>query len=86
MDTNRYDITVLDVKMPGTSGIALKKRLEKKAPGMKYIFITGHGSEADFQAGSAEAGREYYLIKPVSIEVLIEKMEEIFKMEGGQVL
>jgi DNA-binding response OmpR family regulator len=46
---------------------------------MKFIFMTGHGSEADYQAASAEAGSQYYLAKPVKIGVLIEKMKEALK-------
>ena len=39
LDSGAYDIAVLDVKMPKTSGIELKKRMEKKRPEMKFIFI-----------------------------------------------
>ena len=42
---------------------------------MKYIFLTGHGSEEDFKAGSAEASR--YLVKPLDIDVFIETMREV---------
>ena len=72
VDTHVYDVAVLDVKMPNISGIELKKRLEKTRPDMKYIFLTGHGSEEDFRAGSAEASQ--YLVKPLDIEILIETM------------
>ena len=82
-DKNRYDIAVLDVKMPGVSGIALKKLMEQKNPEMKFIFMTGHGSEADFRAGSLEAGSEYYLVKPVNIDDLIKKMNEVISGDGG---
>ena len=78
-----YDIAVLDVKMPGTSGITLKKLMEQKNPRMKFIFMTGHGSEDDFHAGSMEAGPEYYLVKPVNIEDLIKKMNEVIQATGG---
>ena len=70
-----YDVAVLDVKMPNFSGIELKKRLEKTRSDMKFIFLTGHGSEEDFRTGSAEASR--YLVKPLDIEVLIEAMREV---------
>jgi len=70
-----YDVAVLDVKMPNISGIELKKMLEKTRPEMKYIFLTGHGSEEDFRAGSAEASQ--YLVKPLDIEVLIETMRQV---------
>ncbi|MDM8523813.1 response regulator [Desulfococcaceae bacterium HSG8] len=73
---NQYDLAVLDVKMPKTSGLDLKRILQKIAPSMKYIFLTGHGSGKDFEAGAAEAGANYYLVKPVKIEDLVEKMKE----------
>lgn len=79
----QYDIAILDVKMPGTSGIKLKKLMEQKHPRMRFIFMTGHGSEADFHAGSQEAGSEYYLVKPVNIDDLIKKMNEVISGSGG---
>lgn len=77
--SSTYDVAVLDVKLPRISGLALKRRLEEKVPGMKFIFVTGHGSEDDFRTGSAEAGEGYYLMKPVNIESLVEKMEEALR-------
>ncbi|MCP4630003.1 MAG: response regulator, partial [bacterium] len=65
---NRYDLAVLDVKMPGISGLELKKQLQAITPDMKFIFVTGHGSQADFQSGTQEAGADNYLIKPVNID------------------
>jgi len=41
--------------------------------------MTGHGSDEDYKAGTAEAGTEYYLVKPVNIDVLIRKMNEVVK-------
>jgi DNA-binding response OmpR family regulator len=67
------------VKIPRISGIELGKRLKEKDPTMKFIFMTGHGSDDDFKAGSAESGAEYYLVKPINIELLIEKMSKILK-------
>jgi DNA-binding response OmpR family regulator len=79
MENNEYDIALLDVKIPKMSGIELKKKMEEKNPEMKFIFLTGHGSEADFKAGSIEAGPEYYLVKPVDIGFLIKKMNEVLE-------
>lgn len=73
-----YDVVVIDIKMPKMSGIEVKRRMEKIRPEMKYIFMTGHGSEGDFQLGSSEVGGErYYLLKPVAIEALLEKINEV---------
>ena len=72
--TEDYDIAVLDVRMPGISGINLKKKLEKITPHMKFIFVTGHGSEEDYNIGIKEAS--FYIIKPFKIETLIEKIKQ----------
>jgi DNA-binding response OmpR family regulator len=69
-----YDIAVLDVKMPRVNGFALKKTLEAKCPEMRFIFLTGHGSEEAFEAGVTETGSDYYLVKPVRFEDLLKKI------------
>jgi len=81
VESKAYDVAVLDIKMPRISGIELKKKLEEKNPDLKYIFLTGHGSENDFIAASSETGAEYYLVKPVNIDELIRKMKEILIKE-----
>ncbi len=73
-EKNNYDLIVLDMKMPGTSGLELQGLLEKIRPKMKYIFLTGHGSEEDYAAGSLQA--THYLVKPVNITTLITKINE----------
>lgn len=77
----KYDLAVLDVKMPKMSGIQLKKELQAKCPTMKFIFLTGHGSEEDFKTGSLEAGEKNYLVKPINIQSLIDKIKAVLKEE-----
>ncbi len=79
LDKAVYDIAVVDVKMPGISGIKLKRIMATKCPKMRFVFVTGHGSEEDFKEGSEEAGAGNYLVKPVHIEGLIKKFKEILK-------
>ena len=69
----RYDVAVLDVKMPKISGIDLKAKIQALSPDTKFIFLTGHGSEQDFIAGRSIS--EYYLIKPVQIDDLVDKLK-----------
>ncbi len=76
-----YDLAVLDMKMPGASGLELKKQLAEKYPAMKFIFLTGHGSENDYLLGSS--GSEYYLVKPINIDLLVSKMKEALARYGG---
>lgn len=77
----RYDIAILDVKMPRLSGIDLKVMLQKICPDMKFIFLTGHGSQESYEAGAAEAGADNYLMKPLKLETLIHKIDEVLPAE-----
>jgi DNA-binding NtrC family response regulator len=77
LDKEKFDLAVLDVKMPKIGGIELKKEIEKKYPDMKFIYLTGHGSEDDYQKGVADS--VYYLIKPVNIDDLIKIMKKVLE-------
>ena len=73
--SSRYDVAILDVKMPGIGGIELERKLSGMHPGMKIVFLTGHGSETDFRIGAAEAA--HYLAKPLQIEELVKILKEV---------
>jgi DNA-binding NtrC family response regulator len=72
---NRFEIAILDVKMPGIGGIELKQRLGKLDPGMKFVFLTGHGSKIDDTVGAHEAVD--YLPKPLKIDELITTLNRL---------
>lgn len=72
-----FDLAVLDMKMPKMTGIELKKKLAEKCPDMKFIVMTGHGSEEDFEVATAEDGIVSYLVKPVDIEILVQEMKKL---------
>ena len=84
VEEKKYDVIVLDVKIPGISGLELKKKLQKKRSGMKYIFITGHGSVEDFRAAVSEDDVTDYLPKPVNIDVLIARMRQFSESKETQ--
>jgi DNA-binding response OmpR family regulator len=75
-ENKNYDLALIDVKMPGISGIKLMEMLNQKYPDMKFIFMTGHGSEQDYKVGSAHAP---YLVKPIEIETLVDKIHEVLE-------
>jgi len=78
-----YDLAVLDVKMPRLGGLELRERLQSLYPHMKFIFLTGYGSETDFKEVSCREGEACYLVKPIDIEHLIRLMKKLMQPEGG---
>jgi DNA-binding response OmpR family regulator len=79
-----YDLAVLDMKMPKISGLELKALLQERSPHLKFIFVTGYVSEMDFEEVACQTGEECYLVKPVDITLLIERMHDLLDAEEGE--
>ena len=82
METDRPPVVVLDVMMPGLSGLDVLKRLRRDHPDTQIILLTGHGSTRDGIKGM-RLGAFDYIMKPVQIEDLIQKMNEAFEVSKG---
>lgn len=72
---DKPDLVVLDIKMPGMSGIEVLKEIKKTEPLLPIILLTGHGSTKEGMEGM-KYGAFDYLMKPVDIKELIEKIQE----------
>ncbi|GAB6182464.1 response regulator [Thermodesulfovibrio hydrogeniphilus] len=74
-DQRDFDAIILDLVMPGKSGIEVLKEIRSKHPDLQIIILTGHGSvEAGVEA--IKEGAMDFLQKPVDIEKLLEKISE----------
>jgi FixJ family two-component response regulator len=68
-DPSRPGCLVLDVNLPGLTGLALQRRLVEVGP-LPIVFLTGHG-DIPTSVRAMKAGAQDFLIKPVAGEVLI---------------
>jgi len=73
---NHYDAMVLDVKMPGTDGIEVLRRVKIMKPELPVLLLTGHASMEAAMTG-VETGAVDYLLKPVPINDLIMRLRDI---------
>jgi FixJ family two-component response regulator len=66
---------VLDLQLPGLSGLDLQKRITEVELGVPIVFLTGHGDiPASVQA--MKAGAVEFLTKPVDEQELLEAIHE----------
>ncbi len=61
------DVVLMDVRMPGLSGIEATRRVRALVPGVKVAILTVSEDDEDLFA-SVRAGATGYLLKEVSIE------------------
>ena len=65
---------LLDVKMPGLSGLELQSRLVELGSILPIVFVTGH-ADTPTTVRAIKAGAEDFLTKPASSEQLIAAIE-----------
>jgi len=82
--TPKPDCLILDVRLPGMSGIELHKRLGGCGYGVPVIFITAHGSDETARAEAASEHTVAYLIKPFSGDELLDAVNEALKWNSGR--
>lgn len=72
---DRFDAAVLDIKMPGIGGIELKRKLSQLDPNIRFVFLTGHGSNDE--CIREENIEIICLPKPLNIDTLVEILKSI---------
>ena len=70
------DVVILDLRMPGMSGLEVLRRIRKSWPGLPVIMLSGHGSDQDFDS-CMNLGAALYHKKPLDIDVLLEGIRSV---------
>lgn len=85
LDSDRslqIDCAVLDLCLPGITGLELLRRLAADGPGIPVIIITGGDDKTQDEA--VAAGAIAFLKKPVNEEVLLAALESALKENGNK--
>jgi DNA-binding NarL/FixJ family response regulator len=73
---NDYDLAVLDMSMPGVSGIELIKRVRLEKPRLRVLVLSMHGEE-QYAARALKAGASGYLTKDSASAQLVGAIRKI---------
>jgi RNA polymerase sigma factor (sigma-70 family) len=74
-DPDRPGCLVLDVRMPGMSGLEVQKRLLKRRASIPIIFVTAHG-DVPMAVDAVKAGALDFVQKPFRDQDLIDRIQE----------
>ena len=71
---------ILDIAMPGMSGLDLQQELKRRGQSIPIIFITGQKDE-DIRKQAAQQGAVKFLYKPFSDTALLDAVNAAFRVK-----
>jgi two-component system response regulator FixJ len=75
---NRPGVLLLDVRMPGMSGMTLLERLRSEHPSLRVVMMTGHG-DIDMAVRAMKLGAIDFISKPFSSQDLLDRIQEVVR-------
>ena len=81
IDRERFDLILLDIRLPGMSGIEACRQIRARSD-VPVVFVTAAASLQERLEGF-DAGADDYVIKPVEILELNRRIRAILRRRGG---
>lgn len=72
------DLAIIDITLPGKSGIEFAKETREKFPDMKILVATGHDPDA-FYSAAMEAGVDDFIVKGDTVQI-IQKIKRLLQI------
>ena len=79
-EESRFDMALIDIKLPDMEGTELLRRLKEKQPHMVKIIITGFPTLENAME-TVNEGANGYILKPFDVEKLLEMIRKHLKSE-----
>lgn len=76
-----YDVVVLDINLPGRSGLELLRQLRSKANALPVLLLTARDTVKERIEG-LDAGADDYLVKPYDFEELLARIRALARRRG----
>ena len=78
MSLGKFDLTILDVRLPDGNGIELMREFRQSDPDMGIIIMTGY-AEVDTAVDAVRLGANDFLKKPFDIDEMLVRISELMK-------
>jgi DNA-binding NtrC family response regulator len=81
LQTNTYDIILLDLKMPGMSGLEVLAKVKEIAPKADVVMMTGYAT-VESAVEAMKLGAIDYIKKPFTNRELSDKILQVLEKKG----
>ncbi|MFZ6007074.1 response regulator [Dissulfurispira sp.] len=79
-EKSKYDLVLIDLKMPGMDGIEVLVNIKRQRPEQNVMIMTGYDT-VEHIVESISSGAAHYLEKPFTPDTLIERIKEVLGQE-----
>ena len=79
--TNSYDLFILDIQLPGMSGLELARDLRRSGLETPILMLTARDSTQDIVRG-LDAGADDYLTKPFAFDELLARVRALTRRQA----
>lgn len=80
--TQRYDVVLLDMRLPRMSGKDVLARLRRRGDNAPVLMLTAHGS-IDDKVDCFSAGADDYVVKPFDARELVARIKALIRRQSG---
>jgi two-component system, OmpR family, response regulator TctD len=80
--TQRYDVVLLDMRLPRMSGKDVLNRLRRRRDNVPVLMLTAHGS-IDDKVACFSAGADDYVVKPFDSRELVARIKALIRRQVG---
>ncbi|WP_322045657.1 response regulator [Paraburkholderia sp. J67] len=81
--TQRYDVVLLDMRLPRMSGKDVLNRLRRRRDNVPVLMLTAHGS-IDDKVACFSAGADDYVVKPFDSRELVARIKALIRRQTGE--
>ncbi|HAF61236.1 MAG TPA: DNA-binding response regulator [Anaerolineaceae bacterium] len=82
VEIHKPDIVLMDIRLPGMSGIEACEQISKKYPDTKVIMLTSY-AEDEMLFSAIKAGASGYVLKQINAKDLINSIESVARGEAS---
>jgi two-component system, OmpR family, response regulator TctD len=83
LTTQRYDVVLLDMRLPRMSGKDVLARLRRRCDNVPVLMLTAHGS-IDDKVDCFSAGADDYVVKPFDARELVARIKALIRRQSGE--
>jgi two-component system, NarL family, response regulator DevR len=81
VETNHPDVVVMDIRLPGTSGIEACEEITSRFPETRVLMLTSY-AEDEMLFSAIRAGASGYILKQIDGEELVKALEAVARGEA----